>query len=83
MMIYTNDEMTVRTFSSYVQNAIVRFALRNDLNLVLDPDRHILRGQISLAGERLSQAEWHDDFLRNHLYHVMAVHTTFDYEGIT
>ena len=66
---------------SSIQNLLFRLALRNDLNLLLDKKKNALPVKISKAQKRLSKVDWHKDFKNERLYHVMGLHTHFDYEG--
>ena len=69
-------------YFSFLQNIILRLAERNQMNTLYDPRKdynHLPK--LSQAYAVLSKNEFHQEYAKNHLYHVMAYHTIFDYEG--
>ena len=52
------------------------------MNTLYDPgEDHNHLPKLSRAAEKLGQNEFHLEYVTKHLYHIMAFHTKFDYEG--
>ena len=60
---------------SPVQNVLLRYALKNDLDLVVPGDDvHIFDAMYRFSPAHVRGAEWHEDFLREDEYDLFALH---------